>query len=132
MQEAEAKVAAVDDLREAGLVWHLVGHLQANKAKKAVSLFDRIHSVDSVELGERLASLGRERASVRALVQVDLAGEDSKFGIPEAQFFGALETLAPLAGLRIEGLMVLPPYFDDPDEARPFFRRLRATRSRWA
>jgi pyridoxal phosphate enzyme (YggS family) len=125
VQEAEAKAAGVADLREAGLEWHLVGHLQANKAKKAV-LFDLIHSLDSAELGRKLARLGAERGlAVRALVQVDLAGEETKFGIPEEQLLGALEALRPLEHLRLEGLMILPPLFEDPERTRPFFRRLR-------
>ena len=125
VQEAEAKAASLHDLGASGLEWHLVGHLQANKAKKA-SLFELIHSVDSTELGQRLARLGaQEGRTVRALVQVDLAGEETKFGIPEAKLLSALESLRPLEGLRIDGLMILPPLFEDPEGTRPFFRRLR-------
>jgi pyridoxal phosphate enzyme (YggS family) len=125
VQEAEAKAAALADLRASGLAWHLVGHLQANKARKA-TLFGLIHSLDSAELGQRLARLGAELGqTVRALVQVDLAGEETKFGIPETQLLPVLESLRPLAGLRVEGLMILPPLFEDPERTRPFFRRLR-------
>ena len=129
VQEAEAKASALADLRVEGLLWHLVGHLQVNKAKKAAPLFDLIHSVDSVELGRKLASLlapgGRE---LRALVQVDLAGEETKFGVPEADLLDVLESLRGLAGLRLEGLMLIPPLFEEPEQARPFFRRLRLLR----
>jgi PLP dependent protein len=130
VQEAEPKVAATADLVPAGLRWHLVGHLQSNKARKAVELFGFVHSVDSLDLGRRLARIGAETARpVRALVQVDLAGEETKFGLPEAELLPALEALRGCEGLRIEGLMVLPPYLD-PEEVRPFFRRLRALRDR--
>ncbi len=131
VQEAEGKVEATADLGAAGLRWHLVGHLQSNKARRAAALFDVVESVDSVDLGRRLA---REAASagrtLRVLVQVDLAGEETKFGLEEAQLFPALEALRDAPGLRVDGLMVLPPYLDDPDTVRPFFRRLRALADR--
>jgi pyridoxal phosphate enzyme (YggS family) len=131
VQEAEPKIAATADLAAAGLRWHLVGHLQSNKARKAAALFGVVQSVDSLELAERLARIGAETARpVRALVQVDLAGEETKFGLPEAELLPALEALRGREGLRIEGLMVLPPFFDDPEAARPFFRRLRLLRDR--
>lgn len=130
VQEAEAKAAALVALRESGLEWHLVGHLQANKARKA-ALFDLVHSLDSADLGARLARLGTEQGrTVRALAQVDLAGEETKFGIPEAELFPVLEALRPLAGLRLEGLMILPPLYEDPERTRPFFKRLRELRER--
>jgi hypothetical protein len=129
VQEAEPKVAATADLAAAGLRWHLVGHLQSNKARKAAALFGVVQSVDSLELAERLARVGMETGRpVRALVQVDLAGEETKFGLPEAELLSTLEALRGKAGLRVEGLMVLPPFFDDPEAARPFFRRLRLLR----
>jgi pyridoxal phosphate enzyme (YggS family) len=129
VQEAEPKVAATADLAAAGLRWHLVGHLQSNKARKAVALFGVVQSVDSLELGRRLARIGVETAHpVRALVQVDLAGEQTKFGLPEAQLLATLEALRGAEGLSVEGLMVLPPYIEDPDEVRPYFRRLRSLR----
>jgi len=130
IQEAEPKVAATADLVAAGLRWHLVGHLQSNKARKAAGLFGFVHSVDSLELGRRLARIGAETARpVRALVQVDLAGEETKFGLPEAELLPTLEALRASEGLVVEGLMVLPPDLD-PEEVRPYFRRLRALRDR--
>ncbi len=127
VQEAEGKVAALADL--AGARWHMVGHLQANKARKAVTLFDRIHSVDDVSLARRLEKAGAEqRKRVRVLVQVDLAGEESKFGLDEARLFPALEMMRGLKSVRVEGLMGFPPYEDDPERARPHFRRLRELR----
>jgi PLP dependent protein len=131
VQEAEGKVEATVDLAATGLRWHLVGHLQSNKARRAAALFDVVESVDSIELGRRLA---REAAAARrtlsTLIQVDLAGEETKFGLEEAQLFPALEALRDAPGLRVDGLMVLPPYLEDPVAARPFFRRLRALAER--
>ena len=104
-----------------------MGHLQSNKARKAAAFFALVQSVDSVELAGRLARAGAESGRpVRVLVQVDLAEEPTKFGLPEAGLMAALEAMRGLAGLRVEGLMVLPPYLEDPDEVRPHFRRLRA------
>ena len=131
VQEAEPKIAATAELLGSGLRWHLVGHLQSNKARKAVALFGVIQSVDSIDLAGRLARIGTEAARpVRALVQVDLAGEETKFGLPEAELLATLEALRGRSGLQVEGLMVLPPYLDDPEETRPYFRRLRSLRDR--
>jgi pyridoxal phosphate enzyme (YggS family) len=131
VQEAEPKVAATADLVAAGLRWHLVGHLQSNKARRAVALFGFVQTVDSLELGRRLARIGAETARpVRTLVQVDLAGEETKFGLREAELLPTLEALRGVEGLLVEGLMVLPPYFDEAEQARPYFRRLRSLRDR--
>jgi pyridoxal phosphate enzyme (YggS family) len=129
VQEAETKFASLEPLHAQGARWHLVGHLQANKARKAVALFDRIHSIHDADLGQRLArvaeELGRE---VRALVEVDLAGEATKHGLPAEHLRPTLEALRGLRSLRIEGLMVLPPLEQDPGRTRPYFRRLRDLR----
>jgi pyridoxal phosphate enzyme (YggS family) len=133
VQEAEPKIGSTTDLAGSGLRWHLVGHLQSNKARRAAGLFDLVQSVDSLDLATRLAGLGAgRRRPVRALVQVDLAGEETKFGLPEAELLPTLEALRGLEGISIEGLMVLPPLFEDPEAARPFFRRLRELRDRAA
>jgi pyridoxal phosphate enzyme (YggS family) len=133
VQEAEPKIGSTTDLAGSGLRWHLVGHLQSNKARRAAGLFDLVQSVDSLDLATRLAGLGAGRGRpVRALVQVDLAGEETKFGLPEAELLPTLEALRGLEGISIEGLMVLPPLFEDPEAARPFFRRLRELRDRAA
>ncbi len=122
VQEAESKVPEIGSK----VRWHLVGHLQKNKIKKALSLFEMIHSLDSVELGRRIDRAAAELDKVQpVLIQVDLAGEETKFGLPESELFEALEALAELPRLRVEGLMVLPPYYEDLDAVRPFFRRLR-------
>ena len=128
VQEAEPKIAALADVRFA-VRWHLVGHLQGNKARKAAALFDRIHSVDDVLLARRLEHAAAEnRIAVRVLVQVDLAGEPTKSGLDEARLFPTLAVLRGFKSLRIEGLMILPPYAEDPERTRPFFRRLRELR----
>ncbi len=129
VQEAEGKVPALSFLRTAGLRWHLIGHLQKNKARKAVELFDRVHVVDSIELGQRLERAAEERRLVlRVLVQVDLAGERTKFGVPEAALLGTLEALRGLKAVHADGLMLIPPFDPDPEKVRPYFQRLRKLR----
>jgi pyridoxal phosphate enzyme (YggS family) len=129
VQEAEGKVAALSAERAAGLRWHLVGHLQSNKARKAVPLFDLVHSLDGADLGRRLEHIAAEQQRrLRALVQVDLAGEASKSGLAEGELFSALEDLRELKAVSVVGLMVLPPFEEEPERARPFFRRLRELR----
>jgi pyridoxal phosphate enzyme (YggS family) len=131
VQEAEAKIAASVDLVAQGAIWHLVGHLQSNKARKAATLFGCVQSIDSLDLAERLARVAAESGqTLRGLVEVDLAGESSKFGLKEAQLLDVLRSLRGQLGLRLEGLMVLPPLADDLDAARPSFRRLRELRDR--
>jgi pyridoxal phosphate enzyme (YggS family) len=127
VQEAEPKIRALGGPAGAGPRWHLIGHLQSNKARRAAVLFDAVHSVDSLDIGRRLARAAQEAGrELRALVQVDLAGEQTKFGLPEPELMGALAALRGTAGIRVEGLMLLPPFCDDPERGRPFFRRLRA------
>ncbi len=122
VQEAEAKKPEL----HASARWHLVGQLQKTKAKKAVELFDLIHTVDSAAIGQRIDRLAAERDKVQpVLVQVDLAGEETKDGLPEEELFPTLERLSECSNLRVDGLMVLPPYFDDPDKVRRYFQRLR-------
>lgn len=129
VQEAEGKIEEIG--REAA-EWHLIGHLQSNKARKAVQLFDVIHSVDSVDIAKRLERIcgeeGREKLSV--LIQVDLAGEETKSGIAEQELAGLVEFIRGGEHLSFDGLMVLPPFFDEPEATRPFFRRLRELRDR--
>jgi len=127
--EAEGKIEELK-LEAPAVRWHLIGHLQANKARRAVRLFDLIHSVDSPSLAERLERLceeeGRERLDV--LVQVDLAGEASKTGAREDELPALFESLKGCVRVRCRGLMLLPPFFEDAERARPYFRRLRALR----
>ncbi len=129
VQEAEQKLGPLAELRARGLRWHLVGHLQSNKAKKAAQIFDVVHSVDSAEIARKLehysATLGR---TLEVLAQVDLAGEETKHGADETHLFPLLEVLRGMKALRPRGLMVLPPLQDDPEALRPYFRRLRELR----
>jgi pyridoxal phosphate enzyme (YggS family) len=131
VQEAEGKIMEVG--RNAAR-WHLVGHLQANKARRAISLFDVIHSLDSLDLARRLDRLCREegREKLRVLIQVDLGHEETKSGIDESELTHLVEGLGPLNRLELTGLMTLPPFFDDPEQSRPFFRRLRELRDELA
>jgi pyridoxal phosphate enzyme (YggS family) len=126
VQEAVGKLAALQALRAQGARFHLVGHLQGNKARKALPLFDLIHSLDSIELGQRLERLGAERGKpVEVLVQVELAAEGTKFGLDEVHLFPTLEACRGLKEVRVLGLMTLPPLEEDPEKTRPYFRRLR-------
>ncbi len=131
LQEAEGKIAALADLRVGGLRWHMVGHLQSNKARRAAVLFDTIHSLDEPALGPRLEqAAARERKVLNVLMQVDLAGEDTKHGIDEEHLLPALDQLRGSKSLHVVGLMLLPPYEEDAEQVRPFFRRLRELRDR--
>jgi PLP dependent protein len=131
VQEAEGKARALTDLRARGLRLHLVGHLQKNKAKKAVAIFDMVQSIDGLELARDLERCAAQQGKVvRALVQVDLAGEETKFGLAESLLFPALEKLRGFKSLPVHGLMVLPPFAEAPEQSRPFFRRLRDLRDR--
>lgn len=127
VQEAEAKIA---DVGREKARWHLVGHLQANKARRAVKLFDFIHSLDSIELARRLDRLCEDegRAKLPVLIQVDLGQEETKSGIDESELTHLVDVIGPLTHLELAGLMALPPFFDNPEQSRPFFRRLRELR----
>lgn len=109
--------------------WHLIGHLQKNKAKYAVRLFDVIHSVDSIELADELNRQAEKIGKIQnVLVEVKLSAEDTKQGVSEQDMLPLLMHIADCAHLRIEGLMTMPPYDPDPEKARPYFRRLRELR----
>ncbi len=122
VQEAREKMPLLPDT----VRWHLVGHLQSNKALQAARLFRVIHSVDSVELLRRLdTAASKEGRTIDALVQVDLAGEPTKSGVGEEGLDEILELAASCERIVLRGLMILPPYHPDPERARPWFRRLR-------
>lgn len=127
VQEAEEKIAEVG--RWAAR-WHLIGHLQSNKARRAVTLFDVIHSLDSVALARRLESMcveeGRDKLPV--LIQLNLAGEATKSGIDKRNLPQLIETVAACSHLTLTGLMTVPPFFADGEQVRPLFRRLRELR----
>ena len=123
VQEAREKIEA---LGEKKVSWHFIGHLQSNKAKYAVRLFDMIHSVDSLklakELNKRAGAIGKVQ---KILVQVNISGEATKSGIETEQAVDLVRQIAPLENLTICGLMTMPPYFNAPDKVRPYFRALK-------
>ena len=129
VQEAEGKIAEIG--REKA-EWHLIGHLQSNKARKAVKLFDVIHTLDSVELAEKLERICIEenRASLSVFAQIDLANEATKNGIKEEDLPALIKFLKTCKHLKFDGLMLIPPYFEDAEKVRPFFRRLRELRDK--
>ncbi|HKS41387.1 MAG TPA: YggS family pyridoxal phosphate-dependent enzyme [Blastocatellia bacterium] len=123
VQEAASKVETVKGEQ---LRWHLIGHLQSNKARIAVRAFDVIHTIDSRELAERLDRIaGEEGRRLTALAQVDLADEPTKTGADETELAGIVQALDAAKHLDFKGLMTMPPFFDQPEQTRPYFRRLR-------
>ena len=127
VQEAEGKILEIGRERAE---WHLIGHLQSNKARKAVRLFDVIHSLDSLELATRLERICEEegRADLSVFVQVDLAKEATKNGVEEKDLSELVAFLSRARHLKFDGLMTLPPFYEDLEQVRPFFRRLREIR----
>ena len=126
VQEALQKIAQTADF---GIRWHLVGHLQSNKARRAAPAFAAIHSVDGLELLERLDRAAADAgATPDVLVQVDLARETTKFGAPPDEARRLVDAAATCRTVRLVGLMLLPPFFDDVEAVRPYFARLRDLR----
>jgi pyridoxal phosphate enzyme (YggS family) len=125
VQEAVEKKRQISSAVE----WHMIGHLQRNKAKTAVDLFDVIESVDNLALARELEKEGAQRDKIiRAFVEVNLAGEESKTGTPKNQLQSLLEAVAEMSHLGVEGLMTVPPYRENREEVRPYFRALRELR----
>jgi PLP dependent protein len=123
VQELEEKVGGVG--REAAR-WHLIGHLQRNKAARALPLFDLFHALDSVRLAEALSAAAQKSgATVRALVQVNTSGEESKFGLPAEEVVDAVARMAELPGLRLEGMMTMAPFTGDETVIRRTFQAAR-------
>ncbi len=131
VQEAESKIP---DVGRDAAEWHLIGHLQSNKARKAVQLFDVIQTVDSIDLAMRVERICIEenRKLLSVLVQVDLACEEAKSGVLENNLPPLVDYLRLCTRLRFDGLMILPPYFAVTEEVRPFFARLRKLRDELA
>ena len=127
VQEAEGKIREVGRERAE---WHLIGHLQSNKARRAVQLFDVIHSIDSIDIATRLERICEEedRSTLPVFVQVDLGKETTKSGISEDDLPDLVAYLRSCSRLRFDGLMILPPYFENAEDVRPFFKRLREIR----
>lgn len=123
IQEAAAKRPALADLTA---TWHLVGHLQSNKAKPARELFHWMHSLDSARLAERLNNVAAcSGDKLSALIEVNLGGEESKSGIREDEVLAFAEALCAFETLEVRGLMAVPPFLENPEQTRPYFRRLR-------
>jgi len=127
VQEAEGKIPFLSQIPE--LEWHLVGHLQTNKVKRAAELFDVIHSLDSLKLAARLNTASIEAGkTLSVLLQVDLGGEETKFGSEPGRVGEIIAGMSGLNSLRLDGLMTIPPYLANPDDVRPYFARLRELR----
>lgn len=127
VQEAKLKIP----LCQSGVSWHLVGHLQTNKAKDAVELFDLIHSVDSLKLAQELSKRAQKiEKKIPILVEVNVSGETSKFGYFPELLIGEIQSIAALPYLEVQGLMTMAPFTDNPEDTRPVFRKLRELKSR--
>ena len=120
LQEALPKREALRDLE---LTWHFIGHLQTNKAKKVVENFDWIQCVERPELADKLNQTAANALPV--LIEVNLGGEETKSGIDADRLPGFIESFARYDRLQLRGLMTIPPYFENPEEVRPYFRKLR-------
>jgi pyridoxal phosphate enzyme (YggS family) len=129
VQEAQRKIEQIGK----PVSWHFIGHLQSNKAKYAVNLFEAIHSLDSQSLAEELDRRA-ERANVRmkVMIEVNLSGEATKFGTEEEKVFQLARRLGELRHLSLEGLMTMPPYVEDPEVNRPYFIQLRTLKEKMA
>ncbi len=133
LQEFGDKVEALGDLPDAE--WHMIGHLQTNKAAKAAELFDAVDSLDSVRLADRLNASAESAGKILpVLVEINVGGEQAKSGLaPDSDELEQILRSAPRwANLEIHGLMTVPPYTEDPEGSRPFFRQLREIRDRIA
>jgi pyridoxal phosphate enzyme (YggS family) len=129
VQEGLQKISESTDLE---IRWHLLGHLQTNKARKAGQAFATIHTVESVELLTKLDAAATDAGrSLELLIQVDLAGEATKHGVPPDEVPRLLEAAAAYRAAQVVGLMTLPPIPDTAEESRPYFRRLRELRDEW-
>ena len=130
IQEARDKFNALYDQPVA---WHFIGHLQSNKAKYAVRMFDLIHSVDSHKLAKALDKEARKNEKVQdILIQVNISQEETKSGIDAAEAVELITEIGALENVRVKGLMTMPPFFDQPEKARPYFRQLARLRDQIA
>jgi len=122
VQEAQKKIEVLGH----EISWHFIGHLQRNKAKVAVHLFDLIHAVDSINLAQELDRQAKLRGKVLpVLLQVNIAGEVTKFGAQEKEILLLAEKFSAMEGIEVKGLMTMPPFFEDPEASRPYFVELR-------
>ncbi len=122
VQEAQKKIEEMGRPVE----WHFIGHLQSNKAKYAVRLFDMIHSLDSLPLAEALNQRAKQAGRIiKVLIELKLSQEATKFGVDKERLFNLAKGIRDLKGLSLEGLMTMPPYFDSPEMSRPYYVELR-------
>ena len=130
VQEFEGKTSALTSL---SATWHLIGHLQSNKAARAARLFNRVDSVDSLALAQRLdAAAAAENKQLGVLIEVHLSDETTKSGVSEVDLPALAESVSTFPNLQLRGLMTIPPFFDQPEQVRPFFRRLAELREKVA
>jgi len=128
VQDAKEKIAEIGH----DIQWHMIGHLQTNKAKYAVKLFDMIQSVDSLRLAEELDKQAKKLdKGFQILIQVNVSGEESKFGVSPQEVHSLISQISEkMENLSVQGLMTMPPYFNDPERNRPYFKALRELRDR--
>ncbi len=125
IQEAETKIPILRG-KYPNLVWHLIGHLQSNKVKKAVQLFDSIDSVDSIGLAEEIDRKARETGKIiPVMIEVNIGGEEQKFGVSPEDVLIVVQEIVELKNLKLTGLMCVAPVVDDPEKVRGHFRRMR-------
>jgi pyridoxal phosphate enzyme (YggS family) len=128
----QAALQKIDRSADQSIRWHLLGHLQTNKARKAAPAFAMIQSVDSVELIHKLDQAAADtQHAPELLIQVDLAGEATKFGVPPNEMPRLFDAAAACRAAKVVGLMTLPPFPETPEDSRPWFRQLRELRDQW-
>lgn len=122
IQEAKEKYRKV----ESRIIWHLVGHLQRNKAKDAVKIFDLIHSVDNAELAKEIDKQAKKIGKIqKILVEANVSGEESKYGLNPEGVITFLQEVSGLPNIKVEGLMTMAPFYENPEDCRPCFRKLK-------
>lgn len=127
VQEAQKKIEEIGK----EVSWHFIGHLQTNKAKYAVKLFDMIHSLDSIQLAEELNRRAEKEGRImKVMLEVNLSGEKTKFGTEEEGAINLAKKVLEFKNLELIGLMTMPPYFEDPEMSRPYFVRLRGLKEK--
>ena len=123
VQEAKEKIEA---LKSYPVSWHFIGHLQSNKARHVIGLFDLIHSVDTLKLARELDKRAKKAGKVQEiLMQINISGEETKSGVDPTQVMPLVHDVGALENLSVRGLMTMPPFFNEPEKVRPYFRALR-------
>lgn len=124
VQDAEPKITVLKD--RSNITWHMIGHLQTNKAKRAVELFQIIHSIDSLRLAKEINKRALQYEKVMdILFEVNVSGETSKYGLSADELIPVIREVAQLEGISVKGLMTMAPFLAEPEETRPYFRKLR-------